>query len=300
MNLPRFSLAAAAVLLVGPSLHAGTVTLTNDDKIRGTITRSDELGTTIQHPDLGVLDIPSPQIQSVTLKESDPIYEAPPTPDFFFGWDKSIAAGVTGSDGNTNTLSAYAQFDTGYEDETDRWDISARMFYAQDEGENTRNEYEADLLKDWLMPGHREFYFATLKYEHDRFTGWKDRTSGFAGIGYEFVEDKDYTLVGRVGAGGNYEAGAVNEFTPELYLGLEGKWTINDNSSFGYYTTFFPSLDPPFSEFRNISGLVYKVSIDAGRGLSLKMGGENEYNSQVEPGTENNDVKYYAALVYDF
>jgi putative salt-induced outer membrane protein YdiY len=292
--------AAFVSLYLVTSAHAGKVTLTNDDVITGTITQSNETSTTVQHPDLGELVIPRPQIASVTMKKSDPAYVEPPVPDFFFGWDKSLAAGITGSDGNTETLSAYVQFDTEYENDTDRWFMHARLFYAEEDGENTRNEYEAGLTKDWLYPGQPEFFWANLLYEHDRFTGWQDRTSGFLGIGYDFVDDKDYTLTGRLGVGGNYEAGDVNEYTPELYAGLEGVWTINDNSSFRYYTTFFPSLDPAFREFRNVAGVAYKVTMDAAKGLSLKLGAENEYNSEVEPGTEKNDFKYYAALVLDF
>lgn len=306
MNLFSFHGAAVAAVACSftaasaPRVQAGTITLTNDDTITGTVTSQSDDGVTVEHPDLGTLNLDAAQIAGVELEETDPVYVVPPTPDFFLGWDKTLSAGINGSDGNTESLSIYAAFNTGYEDETDRWDISARLFYGEEDGINTRNEYQAKLTKDWLLPEEDYFFFANLKYENDRFTGWEERTSGFLGVGYELIKKDNYNLIARLGAGGSYEAGAINEFTPELLIGLEGKWDIDDRSSLNYYTFFYPSLDPAFSDFRNTSGLAYQIAIDQGKGMSLRMGAENEYNSAAVAGTEENDLKYFMALVYDF
>jgi len=290
----------ASLTLAPQVAHAGTVTLANDDTVTGTIIDQNDDGVTLEHADLGTLSIPAANIAGVALEESDPIYVEPPVPDFFTGWDKTLSIGLTGSDGNTDSLNVYAAFDTGYEDKTDRWAIRADVFYSENEGVNTTNYYQASIVKDWLLPDKDYFYWASLKYENDRFTGWKERTSAFVGIGRELIERDNYNMVGRIGLGANYEAGSVNELTPELLLGLEGKWDIDDVSSLSYYTQLFPSLDPLFSEFRNVSGVAYVVAIDKGRGMSLKIGAENHYTSDVVPGTRRNDLKYYASLVYDF
>lgn len=305
-SLFRIGAAPAAVavsltaLTAGPA-RAGEVTLTNDDVISGVITSKTDQQVVVEHADLGELEIPMSNVAGVTLEEdTDPAWVEPPVPDFFWGWDKSVEAGVTGSDGNSDTLSAYGAFNTGYEDKNDRWQIKANVFYGENEGINNRNEWEAGVIKDWLLPAEKYFYWTAWKYEHDRFTGWEDRVSGFLGIGYELLDEEDHQILGRLGAGANYEFGDVNDLTPELFLGIEGTVDFSEDAQLKYYTYFYPSLDPAFSEFRNISGLAYKVSMDTGRGMSLKIGAENEYNSEVEPGTEENDLKYYAALVYDF
>ena len=305
MRLPARCLSASALSVICVaattlSASAGEVTLQNKDVLTGTVTRSDDAGVTIEHAELGTLDLPREQVRDVKISKSDPIFEEQPEPDFFWGWEKSLSAGVTGSKGNTDTFSSYAEFETENENDTDRWFMHARVFYGEEDGDNTRNEYEAGLTKDWLYPGKPEFFWGSLLYEHDRFTGWRDRTSGFLGIGYTFIDRDNHSLIGRLGAGGNYEAGLVDEFTPELYAGLEGVWKINTASTFKYYTTFYPSLDPAFDEFRNVTGASYQIKVDAAKGLSLKVGAENEFNSEVEPGTKKNDFKYYAALVLDF
>ncbi|MBB6428942.1 DUF481 domain-containing protein [Algisphaera agarilytica] len=298
-----FSLATAGLVtgsLVAASAQAGTVTLTNDDTITGTVTSQTDAGVTVEHPDLGTLNLDAAQVAGVELDESDPIYVEPPAPDFFWGWDKTLSAGVNGSDGNTDSLSIYAAFNTGYEDDTDRWAFNARLFYGEEDSVNTRNEWQANLTKDWLFPGEDHFFFTTLKYENDRFTGWEERTSGYVGVGYDVVKKENYNMIARLGVGGSYEAGVINEFTAELLLGVEGNWAIDSRSSFNYYTFFYPSLDPAFEDFRNTTGAAYVVAIDKGDGLSLRIGAENEYNSAAAAGTEKNDLKYFLALVYDF
>ncbi len=294
------AVACSLTAFAATSAHAGTVTLTNEDVVTGTITAQTDTTVTVDHPDLGTLNIDKANVEGVELEKTDPIYVVPPTPDFFFGWDKTLAAGVTGSDGNTDSLNVYASFDTGYEDDNDRWAIAADVFYSENEGVNTTNYYQASITKDWLMPEEPYFYWAQAKYENDRFTGWEERTSGYVGVGYEFIDKDNYNLLGRLGAGAAYEAGIINELTPELFLGLEGKWDIDENSSLNYYTYFYPSLDPAFSDFRNTTGVAYQVAVDKAKGMSLKVGAENQYNSAAAEGTEENDLKYYLALVYDF
>ena len=58
---------------------------------------------------------------------------------------------------------------------------------------------------------------------------------------------------------------------------------------------------PDFSdlpEFRLLANANYIVGITQLDGLSLKFGAKNEYDSN-QPG-DNNNLKYYANIVYDF
>ncbi len=42
------------------------------------------------------------------------------------------------------------------------------------------------------------------------------------------------------------------------------------------------------------------MNIDAARGMDLKLAAENEYQAQAPRGSTNNDLKYFAALVFRF
>jgi hypothetical protein len=65
------------------------------------------------------------------------------------------------------------------------------------------------------------------------------------------------------------------------------------------YTTFYPSLSDG-GEFRNLTGVDWSLRIADALGLSLNLGVQNEYESDVAPGIEKNDLLYRAALMYDF
>ncbi|MEM1108122.1 MAG: DUF481 domain-containing protein [Planctomycetota bacterium] len=300
----RFSLyatpAALLACLMATPTQAGKVTLTNDDTITGTVTSQTDEGVTVEHPELGTLNLEAAQVAGVTLDENDPIYVAPPVPEFFFGWEKTLTAGVTGTTGNTDTVSSYGSFKTGYEDDSDRWDFKADVVYALSEGETTANNFTVDLNKDWLLPDRKEFYWANARFEYNDFADFQDRTSLFGGIGYPIIEEDNHTLNGRIGGGGSYNGGTLNEFTPELFIELEGEWIIDDRSSIVYSTTFLPTLDPFFEEFRNITEAAYKIQIDTQKGLSLEIGVRNFFDSEVDEGFEENDLTYYAALALDF
>jgi putative salt-induced outer membrane protein YdiY len=299
-TLPIFMTLSSA-LTIASAASAGEVELKNGDVLEGIITQENPDSVTIDHPVLGVLELDRANVGSVAVDEEDPVYVPEEVEGWFFpGWEKTLEAGFTGKDGNTESLNFYGLFNTDYEDETDRWDIRARYFLEYDDGDQNRNEGDVGVTRDWLLPERPYFTFAKLKYEHDRFTGWQHRYSGFYGFGYPFVDNGTTSLIGRLGAGGNYEAGDVNEFTPEALVGLELNHKITDNQKLTVYNTLYPALDPFLSEFRNVSGATYAIKLNSARGLSFKIGIENEYNSEVEPGTEKNDLKYFGALVYNF
>ncbi|MEM8738733.1 MAG: DUF481 domain-containing protein [Planctomycetota bacterium] len=284
----------------GAAVSAGTVTLTNNDKVTGTIIEQTEEGVRMEHPDLGEMVIASEQIKAIELEESDPVYVEPPVPEFIVGWDKSLELGLNGSDGNSDTINFFGRFETGYEDDLDRWKIDADYSRFESDGVTTRDEGSLGVAKDWLEPDEDYFYFANARYEYDRFTDYESRVTAAIGVGYEFLDDGTHMLLGRAGVGGNYEFGDVNDFIPELVFGIEYVWQIKKNHKFSAYNTILPAIDPLFGEFRNNSGVAYQILIDHANGLSLKFGADNEFNSEVEPGTEENDLTYYASLVYDF
>ena len=93
---------------------------------------------------------------------------------------------------------------------------------------------------------------------------------------------------------------ATRTSPPRRLLGVEYAFQIAANQSFEFKNTFYPALDPFFAEYRNVTEANYKISLAAGDGLSLKLGVYNEYDSEAPDDSENNDFKYFGALVYDF
>ena len=63
---------------------------------------------------------------------------------------------------------------------------------------------------------------------------------------------------------------------------------------------FFLEARPTSGEFRNLSLGEWSVRLTQANALNLKLGFSNEYESDIDPGDEHNDLRYYMALGLDF
>ncbi len=293
---------SALLLALTAPTHAGVVTLGNGDKIEGEVVRNDSDGVEINHDVLGTLNLPAADIAGVQVSNADPAYTGGNDDGWFFpGWDKRATAGISGTVADINTLNFNTSFETGYADDTRRWSVDAFYIYQETESDETANWFSVAVGRDWLFEGEPYFYWANGRFQINRQRSYEERTSGFFGVGYEFINrPDDFALRGRFGAGGIYDAGEFNEFTAEVVLGLEAEWTIDDQSSLTAFTRFFPSLDPAFSDYRNESGATYTLELDTARGLSFQAEVLFDFDSKIDDPFEDTAVSYLAALVYDF
>lgn len=218
----------------------------------------------------------------------------------FRGWDMQLTAGINGTAGNSDTVSAVAKFKASFEDAENRWLWDNSYFLTNETGERSQNEFRSELTRDWLIPGSPWFYFLRGIYEYDEFEDWQHRASGFAGVGYTFIKQDKFELNGRIGAGLTKEFKGDRELTPEALVGATlVRYRLTPNQTISGSATFFPALDE-LGEFRLTTGLEYELKLNTADGLSFKIGIENEYESDVDEDESNNDLKYYGALVYDF
>jgi putative salt-induced outer membrane protein YdiY len=213
-------------------------------------------------------------------------------------WKHEIEAGVNGSSGNSDSLSLHAGYSAAYKDDAHGWKFVSAYDKAETDGVESRNQFFADLLKDWYFQDTPWFAFAQGRYDWDEFKDWDYRLAASAGAGYEFLKSDEWYVVGRLGLGGNKTYGdADEEFTPEAILGLEANWTISERESAAFKTTFFPSLEDS-GEYRNITTFDWKMTISDSGNLAMKIGLINEYDSQATAGIDKNDFKYNLSLVW--
>jgi putative salt-induced outer membrane protein YdiY len=222
------------------------------------------------------------------------------TPLFAEGevWKNEIEAGLNGATGNSESTSIHLGYSGKYKDEDHGWKLISAYDKAKSDGEISRNQFVADLLKDWYWNSSPWFAFTQGRYDWDEFKDWDYRLSGSGGIGYEFIHNDSWYLVGRIGLGGNKIYGDIEEeFTQEATLGLDAAWTISERESVDFKTTFYPSLEED-GEYRNITAFNWKMVMFEQGSLAMKIGMLNEYDSQAAPGTEKSDFKYNLSLVW--
>jgi len=307
--------------------QAATITLDNGDTLTGKVLSQNEEQLVLQHKVLGEITFQLSNVANIKMgpgekqqstdgeqaqkqaEQTDDDQEQTPEADtdsapwessFLPEWDKSLAAGISGSEGNSQTQSFNAQFQIKRSTEQVRTNFNNKYFYASSESETTQNEFSSILTQDWLKPGSPWFVFGQLGYEFDQFEAWRHRLTAYSGPGYTFIKEEDFEVAGRVGVGANYEFGNVNELTPEALLGGElVRWNITDRQTLTGQVTVFPSLEE-FGEYRAVATAEWTVKIERAEGLSLKLGIEDEYESATMGDSKHNDFKYYGSLNYAF
>ena len=213
-------------------------------------------------------------------------------------WKHEIDAGLNGSSGNSESMNLHTGYTGSYKDDDHGWKITAAYDKAESDGEESRNQFFADLLKDWYWSDSPWFAFVQGRYDWDEFKEWDYRLSASAGAGYEFIDNDSWYLAGRLGLGGSKTYGGEDEeSTPEAILGLEAEWNISERESVDFKTTFYPSLEES-GEYRNITTFNWKMAISARGNLAMKIGLINEYDSLAPEGTDKSDFKYNLSLVW--
>lgn len=304
------ALLVASLLLASVSAHADKVRLENGDVVTGEIVETSDAGLVLEHAVLGRVQIAADQIAAQV--EGDAALPEPPAPpppvrpgiagsSVLRGWNKQLQLGFTGASGNSDSMDLLAGVRGDYADETKRWKFDSGYFNSSANGADTKNQAFALLLRDFLFVGTKYFAFAASRYDYDQFQLWDHRINLSGGAGYSFLDGDEFDLRGRLGVGVTKTFGSPgdDEWVPEAVLGLETEWLPREGQKITAFTTFYPSLSD-LGEFRNLTGADWSVAISEAAGLSLNLGVQNEYESDVPTGIEKNDLLYRAALLYDF
>ncbi|QDU32402.1 hypothetical protein KS4_04340 [Poriferisphaera corsica] len=221
---------------------------------------------------------------------------------FLEDWEKSIQLGFNGNEGNSQTSNLNGGFKAKFENDDRRWDFDSAFFYGKADGKENKNQAFAQLTRDWKFTNSKLFIFAQTRYDYDTFQAFRHRIAPNTGLGYQIYDTDKFKLKTQIGSGFAYNFGDVDEkFVPEVTLGLNGSWNMNDNNTITGSTQFIPDVSDTLKDYRAISSLDWKIKMDTLTGLSLKFGLLHEYNTlTTDSNPKRSDLKYYGSLVYDF
>jgi putative salt-induced outer membrane protein YdiY len=215
-------------------------------------------------------------------------------------WDGGVDIGLDGSSGNTDRTNL--RIGANATREANQMITKARLLYlwSEEDSNETENRFLASLRNDWLLGDSPWRIFAEVTWELDEFKDYDHRLSGVVGGGYEFIQDDKVTLLGLFGVGARKDFGAEDDdVKPEALLGLEFDYQIKEDHKFAAATYFYPNLDDT-SEYRWNSLAAYEIILDERSNLYLKLGVENQYDSDPGPDTEENDFYYFVSLGWAF
>ena len=321
--MPRRLTALLAVVLVAlPAFGQEpgdviVIELDGGSRLRGELVQDGPEAVTLLHPTLGEITIPTGDIAArldAGARLGPKVEEELPPPPGILGtpllegWEKSLAAGFNGKEGDVSEFGVNASFEGDYEDDQRRWRLRSAYFYGTAEGERTKDEGFARLRRDWLLPDNPLFLFAEARGDYNGFSGYRYRTGGFGGAGVLLLGDPGgdglaasdaLDLTARLGAGVSYEWGDVDAYLAEALAAIELKWDPTDGQTVRFNHTYFPDLEN-LGESRNVTEASYTVKVELSRGLSVKVGVFNEYLSETADESTHNSLTYFGQLQYSF
>ncbi len=294
---------AAAFLLVcsGALAWGDEVKLLSGETLTVTDVKTDGTHVTMVHPVLGRLEVPATHVTEIKHNDGtkvtgtgDPIPEPPPK------WKFRAELGVNGSSGNTRTQDLRAAIGALLETPSERWKFDGVYNRSKTDGEVTKKNWYLQGLHDWLFKDSPWLLFAQARYDWDDFQPWDSRISAGVGIGYTLIKNDDTQLRLRAGFFETRENGGPNdgEWRPEGMLGADASHKLSKSQTLEGAITWYPDLQEA-GEYRILASAAWSIKL-TDNGLSLKAGVEEEYDTHRESPFERADVKYFAALLYEF
>ncbi len=308
-TLVAVTLATLPAALACAQGGAANLTLTSGEEMNVTVLERGADSIRVEHALLGELTIPADAVNTLNgAPYAPPAVEqiaAQPEEDAdsvsaAAVWTSSLELGLNGSEGNTENLSGRIAFRAErLEEDVKRFDFLTRYKLDTRDGDRTTNEWYTRALHEWFLPDHpRWSWFLQGDVEYNEFRDWDVRVSAFAGLGYIFIEEEDTTLRGRVGVGGAYEFGVMDEeIDPEALLGYDFEHQLNDRSRITSTGDLYPSLSNG-GEFRSYWDAAYELDMTDAGDWVLRVGVDHQYDSDSD--ARPWDFSYFASVVMSF
>lgn len=215
---------------------------------------------------------------------------------FLEGWKRSVAIGISGTNGNTDEVKTIADISGEYEDESHRRKLIAQYYLSDTDTGPTERKAFTEYEENWKPFQNSFFVFGIGRYDFDRLEAWDHRIAASGGLGSEIIATEELQVRFSVGGGVNHTWDGSKDTIPEGVVRLGGDYIIAEDVTFGTTHTYYPNFDDT-SEYRVISDAELKADIGEKGGVSVSIGVVNEYDSLAED--ENNDLRYFLRLRYD-
>ena len=223
-------------------------------------------------------------------------------------WTGKAELGFLQSAGNTEATSANTKLDLTYE--TRRWKNNSALaaLYSENAEFATAERYEARHQVDYKI-NDKLSWFAALRGEQDRFSGFAYQTTASTGASYLFIDSPDTKLDFSLGAGYKRsksetlvksEAGEVlDRIEGEIEADAVGTLGSNYEHSFTETTKVTNKLLAEFGGDNTGIANDLALQVSMTQSLALAVGFGIRYNSDPPPLSESTDTLTTINLVYN-
>ena len=222
------------------------------------------------------------------------------TPIYWFDlWEGNVELGMSGSNGNTETLNYLIGLDAKRETEKHIFDFDLKYDRKSADDVETAHRLFAEVRWEMLFEDAAWTWFYHETTEYDEFTAYDVRLSYDTGLGRRLIKNDDTSFLARAGAGFSHEIGSPNEeLVPEAVLGLEFDHKLNERQKFSASSEYSPDVTD-FLDYRLKSKASWEVLLDEETNLSLKVSLLDRYDSTPN-GKKANDLDYTLTLLWSF
>lgn len=222
-----------------------------------------------------------------------PPLELPPPPK----WESSVNAGLSYTDGNSDTLLLTAGIETRYQGPKHEWAFGARGAYGESDGESN-NELAAGFGQYNYSFTERLYAYARVDALYDGIADIDYQVNLGPGVGYRFINNNRTTLVGEFGPGYMWEKkGGVTDDYVTLRFGQRFEQKLGEKARLFQSASYLPQIDD-WDNYR----ILAEVGIEAPivQNLSLRLVASNIYNSRPAAGKKENDFMLVGGVAYRF
>ena len=213
-------------------------------------------------------------------------------------WNLGIDLGVSGSQGNTDTLKLRTGLDVRYDSPEDVAILNVMYILNQANRGELENKGFA-LLRNQLPLDEGFGWYAQAQLEYDEFRAIKLRAGSHSGIAFNAWQDADQLLSLRAGFGESRQwGGMAPTWVAEGQGGFDYEYRITSRTKVTATADYFPDVKN-FASYRVRVRASFDILLDPETNVLLRIGAFDRYDSQPY-GSKRNDLDYYMTLQFRF
>ena len=212
-------------------------------------------------------------------------------------WESSIAAGLSLTRGNSDTLLTTAAFKTRKKTPANEFMFGVDGSYGKNDSVKNNETLHGVGQYNHLF-GKRFYDFFNLEGLHDDIADLQYRCTLSPGAGYYFLKETNTTLAGEIGPSLIFQRlGGVDTAYASLRLAERFEHKFDNGARVWERVEFLPQVN-------KLENFLVNAEIGAEAALtktfSLRVTLQDNFVNQPAPGRKDNDVKLISSVVYKF
>lgn len=236
------------------------------------------------------------------LLDSVPI-TLPPLPKLPHPWSGGAEFGLTGATGNTELLTFRGGWNLNRKTEWSSFYSDLLYTYSTQDRALNANQALFNARSELPFPDRPIAGFSATQVEYDELRAYRFRVGTYLGTSYTLHDDADRTTKFRFGAGATREigiGGPRDRWVPELVLGYDYRYLMNDRTAFLSVCDIYPRLGDQIGQYRVRARAAFEFVVDPESGTVLRLGLQDRYDSSPGNSTVRNDLTYFTTLGIKF